>query len=373
MEANKTVLILALFYRSSHFSRTDAFSRFLVVWKHGPTEPRCEREAAADMRAVWYEGGGPAAEVLRIGELEAPQPGEGEVRVKVAYSSVNPFDIKKRVHGAELAYWDRVVPHVDGSGEIESVGGGVSESRVGERVWLFGAQVGQAMGSCAEYCVLPEWKAVALPEAVSLQHGACLPVPVVTALESLSVVDSLAGRSVLVAGGAGRVGACSVQIASAAGARVIATASSGKCTGVESLGAERCFDYRDPELHSQLHECVGKRGFDLVVESRFGGNAELNSRVLARGGTISAYGVDDAPTPEIPARRLMMKNANCRFLGIFVLSRKRLSTLFEQVNRVAVAPGFEFRIGAEVSLDEVATLHQRVEGGAVPGAALIRI
>ncbi len=149
------------------------------------------------MRAVWYEGGGPAAEVLQIGELEPPQPGEGEVRVKVAYSSVNPFDIKKRVHGAELAYWDRVVPHVDGSGEIESVGGGVSESRVGERVWLFG--------------------------------------------------------------------------------------------------------------------------------------------------------------------------------GIFVLSRKRLSTLFEQVNRVAVAPGFEFRIGAEISLDEVATLHQRVEGGAVPGAALIRI
>ena len=68
----------------------------------------------------------------------------------------------------------------------------------------------------------------------------------------------------------------------------------------------------------------------------------------------------------------MMKNANCRFVGIFVLSRKRLSTLFEQVNRVAVAPEFEFRIGAEVSLDEVATLHQRVEDGAVSGAALIR-
>jgi NADPH:quinone reductase-like Zn-dependent oxidoreductase len=85
------------------------------------------------MRAVWYESGGPAAEVLQIGELEAPQPGEGEVRVKIAYSSVNHFDIKKRVHGAELANWDRVVPHVDGSGEIESVGSGVSESRVGER------------------------------------------------------------------------------------------------------------------------------------------------------------------------------------------------------------------------------------------------
>ena len=155
---------------------------------------------------------------MQIGELEAPQPGEGEVRAKIAYSSVHPFDIKKRVHGAELAKWDRVVPHADGSGEIESVGSGVSESRVGERVWLFGAQVGQAMGSCADYCVLPEWKAVALPEAVSLQHGACLPIPVVTSLESLSVVDSLAGKSVLVAGGAGRVGACSVQIASAAGA-----------------------------------------------------------------------------------------------------------------------------------------------------------
>ena len=334
---------------------------------------RYKRDGAADMRAAWYESGGPATEVLQIGDLEAPQPGEGEVRVKIAYSSVHHHDIKKRVHGAELANWSRIVPHVDGSGEIESVGSGVSESRVGERVWLFGAQVGQAMGSCAEYCVLPEWKAVALPEAVSLQHGACLAAPVVTALESLSVVDSLADKRVLVAGGAGRVGACSVQIANAAGASVIATASSEKCTEVESLGAERCFDYRDPELQSQLRECAGKRGFDLVVESRFGSNAGLNSRVLARGGTISAYGVDDAPTPEIPARRLMMKNASCRFVGIFVLSRKRLATLFEQVNRVAVAPGFEFRVGAEVSLDEVAMLHQRVEDGAVPGAALIRI
>jgi NADPH2:quinone reductase len=325
------------------------------------------------MKAIWYEKGGVADDVLHLDELETPEPGEGEVRVKIAYSAVNPFDIKKRVHGRELATWDRIIPHADGSGEIDKLGAGVPERRIGESVWLFGAQFGQARGTCAHYCVLPAWKAVTLPAEVSLEHGACLGIPVVTALESLSASEPIEGKTVMVAGGAGRVGAYAVQIAKRLGAKVIATASKEKCPAVEHLGAERCFDYGDPGLQSNLRDSAGKNGFDLIVEPRFASNVGLNAAIVSRKGVIAAYGVDDDPAPAIPVVQLVMKNASCRFVGIFGLSRSRLVSLFERTNELIAEDGLQHRIGLEMPLEQVAQAHQQVENGSVSGAALIRI
>jgi len=325
------------------------------------------------MKAIWYEKGGAAEDVLQPGEMATPEPGEGEVRVKIAYSAINPFDIKKRVHGRELATWDRIIPHADGSGDIDEVGAGVPERRIGERVWLFGAQFGQARGTCAQYCVVPAWKAVTLPAKVSLEHGACLGIPVVTALESLSASEPLEGKTVMVAGGAGRVGAYAVQIATLSGANVIATASKGKVPTVEKLGARRCFDYRDSELRSILRDSAGKKGFDLVVEPRFASNIALDAAIISRKGVIAAYGVDDDPSPAIPVVQLVMKNASCRFVGIFGLSRSDLVSLFERANELVADGGLEHRIGLEVPLTQVAQAHQQVEDGSVSGAALIRI
>ncbi len=325
------------------------------------------------MRAVWYECGGAAQEVLQLGKADMTEPGEGEVRVKIAYSAVNPFDIKKRVNGRDLANWKRVIPHADGSGEIDKVGPAVAQQRIGERVWLFGAQFGQPHGSCAEYCVVPSWKAVALPDGVSLEHGACLGIPVVTALESLSAAGSLEGKSVLVAGGAGRVGAYAVQIARLQGARVFATASKSKCVDVQKLGAEACFDYKASQLESRLRESGGKRGFDLVVESRFASNIAMNARLLARKGVIASYGVDDDPAPAIPVVQLVMMNASCRFVGIFGLSRKNLQALFEQINQLAGDGKLQHRVGLEAPLAQTAEVHQKVQDGTVAGVALINV
>ncbi|UCH47097.1 MAG: NADPH:quinone reductase [Betaproteobacteria bacterium] len=325
------------------------------------------------MRAVWYECGGVAQDVLQLGEADVPEPGEGEVRVKVAYSAVNPFDVKKRVNGRDLAHCKRVIPHVDGSGEIDKVGAGVEKQRIGERVWLFGAQFGQPHGSCAEYCVVPSWKAVALPDGVALEHGACLGIPVVTALESLSAAGPLEGKSVLVAGGAGRVGAYAVQIARLHGARVIATASKSKCADVEQLGAEACIDYKASHLESRLRESGGKRGYDLVVESRFASNIALNARILACKGVIATYGVDDDPAPAIPVVQLVMMNASCRFVGIFGLSRKNLQSHFERINQLAGDGKLQHRVGLEAPLAEIVKAHQEVQEGKVAGAALIKV
>ena len=325
------------------------------------------------MRAVWYERGGPAAEVLQYGTMDAPEPGAGEVRVKMAWSAVNPHDTKKRADGREVQDRGRIIPHSDGSGEIDRVGEGVPQQRVGEPVWLFGAQVGQAGGTCAEYCVVPAWKAVALTHGMTLKQGACLGIPAVTAVTALNAVGSVANKRVLVAGGAGRVGAYAVQFACLSGAQVTATASAKDCAMVEQAGALRCFDYTDPELVEKLRDASGKQGYDLIIEPRFGSNIELDARVMSRNGLIAGYGFDDNPLPAVPARQLLMRNATCRFIGIFGLNRQEQETAIRQVGVLLTRGKVEHRVGMEAVLADAASAHQRIEAGSSPGAALISI
>lgn len=325
------------------------------------------------MKVIWYECGGPAVKVLQFGAMDTPEPGAGEVRVRMAWSAVNPHDVKKRMNRSETGTLGRIIPHSDGSGEIDKVGEGVSPRRVGEQVWLFGAQVGQASGTCAQYCVVPEWKAVALGEGMSLRDGACLGIPAVTAVTALNAAGTVAQKKVLVAGGAGRVGAYAVQFARLTGAQVTATASAKDRAMVEQMGAKRCFDYADPELAAKLREDSGKKGYDLIVEPRFGGNVELDARVLSRNGVIAGYGFDDDLSPAVPAMQLVMRNAVCRFIGIFALSQEEQDATLSQVSELLTRGSVQHRVGMEVGLADAAIAHQRIEAGHLPGAALISV
>jgi len=325
------------------------------------------------MQAIWYERGGPAAEALQSGTMDMPEPGAGEVRVRMVWSAVNPHDVKKRLDGRETGTLGRIIPHSDGSGEIDQVGEGVPAQRIGEQVWLFAAQVGQASGTCAQYCVVPAWKAVRLPEQVSLREGACLGIPAVTAVTALIAGGAVAQKRVLVAGGAGRVGAYAVQFAKLSGAQVTATAAAKDRAMVEQMGAVRCFDYTDSELAAQLRDDTGKKGYDLIIESRFGGNIELDARILSRNGVIAAYGFDDNLSPAVPAMQLVMRNAVCRFIGIFALSREQQEATLRQVGELLNRGGVQHRVGMEVGLADTASAHQRIEAGRLSGAALISI
>jgi NADPH:quinone reductase len=126
------------------------------------------------MRAAWYERGGPAGEVLTVGDMEEPRPEAGEVLVRVRASGVNPGEVKKRSDwmGYGIGY-PRVIPHSDGAGTIKGVGEGVSPSRVGQRVWVWGAQSGRPFGTAAQYVALPSERAVHLPDGVGFEVGAC--------------------------------------------------------------------------------------------------------------------------------------------------------------------------------------------------------
>src|SRR4029450_3263905 len=130
------------------------------------------------MRAAIYERTGPAREVLRIVDVETPRPGAGEVRVKISCSGVNPSDVKTRagLRSAALPV-PRIIPHRDRSE-------GVPRARIGQRVWTWNAAWGRPFGTAAQYVVLPEQQAVALPASTAFEEGACLGIPAVTAVHA---------------------------------------------------------------------------------------------------------------------------------------------------------------------------------------------
>src|SRR5699024_5712173 len=185
------------------------------------------------MKAIIYSDyGGP--EVLRLVDRELPEPGPGEVRVRIAVSGVNPTDWKTRAGGMGPLQFPEITPHLDGSGVIDAVGDGVDQARIGQRVWLFMAAAGRPTGTAAEFTVIPAAQAVPLPEATGFDVGAALGVPALTAHRALTVAEdgpnrlrpgTLEGKTVLVAGGAGAVGHAAVQLARWAGATVISTIS----------------------------------------------------------------------------------------------------------------------------------------------------
>jgi len=215
----------------------------------------------------------------------------------------------------------------------------------------------------------------AAPETkgVTVKQAACLGIPAVTAAVALNAAGSVANKRVLVAGGAGRVGAYAVQFARLSGAQVTSTASAKDCAMVEQLGALRCFDYTDPELVEKLRDDTGKKGYDLIIEPRFGSNIELDARVVSRNGVIAGYGFDDNPSPAVPVRQLLMRNAMCRFIGIFGLSQQEQEAAIRQVGELLAQGNVAHRVGTEVELADAASAHQNIEFGRCSGVALISI
>ncbi len=204
------------------------------------------------MRAAYYERNGTARGVLRVGDIETPRAGPGEVRVKLAASGVNPSDVKSRQGSTRKIAFPRVIPHSDGAGVIDEVGDGVPPSRVGQRVWVWNGQWKRAFGTAAEHIVLPAAQAVELPDNTSFEAGACLGIPAMTAIHAVALASAQGGSaraqrgmSLLVSGGAGAVSQYVIQFAKAKGAKVITTISSPqKAKAAEEAGADHAIDYK---------------------------------------------------------------------------------------------------------------------------------
>jgi NADPH2:quinone reductase len=339
------------------------------------------------VRAVVYsETGGP--EVLRLVERGVPEPGAGEVRVRVSVSGVNPTDWKARGgrgRGGKPPF-PEVVPNQDGAGTIDAVGAGVDASRVGERVWLWEAAWERPGGTAQEYVVLPERQAVPLPDAASFDLGASLGIPALTAHRCLTVgpggparlkPGALGSRTVLVAGGAGAVGHAAIQLARWAGARVIATVSSAsKAELARAAGADDVVDYRSGDAAAEISR-LAPDGVSDVVEVAPTANAALDAAVLAPNGTVAAYANERGGDVELPVRELMTRNVRYQFVLVYTVPAEAKDDAVADV-AAAVAEG-GLSVGEDAglplhrySLEQTAEAHAAVEGGAV-GKVLVDV
>lgn len=326
------------------------------------------------MKAYWYDEAGDAQAVLTSGEMEKPTPGADQVRVRVAYSAVNPFDTKKRVGGGDVQKFGRVIPNCDGSGIIDQVGAGVDQGRIGQKVWIFGAQVFQPFGTAAEYCVVPARHAVPLPENVSLLEGATLGTPAVTAHRAVFCAGDVLGKTLYIAGATGRVGSYALQFAKRAGARVIAaTGSTDQVASLKDRGADGVVNYRDPDRAGQVMALSGGRGVDHIVESSFGANMDFDAAILAPHGSLGVFGIDDVGSHTTPHIPLLLKNAQLHYIAIYFLNADIQQATFAHINDLLKAGRIDHHIGNVYAFDGLKDAHEAVQEGAISGAAVVTV
>lgn len=323
------------------------------------------------MKAAWYEQQGSAREVLVVGELPEPVPGEGEVRIRIAASGINPGDVKKRqdAFGYGMPF-PKVIPHSDGAGVIDRVGPGIPADRVGERVWCYGAQSYRPFGTAAESVIVPSRLAIPLPEHVSFAQGACLGIPAITAHRAVHIAGAVEGCTVLINGGGGAVADCAIALARHAGARVLVTArSAAGAASALRAGAHEVVrtDIDDREALVAKVRAAQPRH---VVEVDLAANIVFDEQVLPVGGTIATY-ASSAPSPAIPFWLLVFKNIALHFLGSddFPVAAKDAAAL--AVNAALVNGWSGFPIAHRLPLEAIADAHEFVEQGRLDGRVVL--
>lgn len=316
------------------------------------------------MKAAWYEKQGPANKVLVVGEMPDPQPDRGEVRIRISASGINPGDLKKRqdTFGVGMSF-PRVIPHNDGAGIIDQVGEGVPGSRVGERVWCFGAQSYRPFGTAAEYAVVPSRNAVSLPLIVSFEQGACLGTPGITAHRAVHIAGPVDGRTVLVQGGAGAVGLCAVVLARQARARVIATVRSERDDFIAKQGGAHEVVRTDKIPADKVFErlrSLAPDGVDHIIEVAFDANIVTDEKLLAMGGSLVTYATGD-PQPPIPFWPLVFKNVRVFFLGSDDFPTEAKTKAAAELNEALDGEWPGFQVIERFPLNSIAEAHEFLE------------
>ncbi|MFQ6004563.1 MAG: NADPH:quinone reductase [Woeseia sp.] len=326
------------------------------------------------MKASWYEGFGPAADVLVVGEQPAPEPQAGEVLVRLMTSGINPSDVKKRA-GAfpELLDDGLVIPHSDGAGVIAAVGEGVSDREIGERVWVYQAQYGRRFGTAAEFVAVDSCRVPPLPENTSFEVGACLGIPAMTAHRCVFADGPVDGQTLLVTGGAGRVGHYAIQWASQAAARVVATAS---CPEDEQAcveaGAMAVVNHRRPGWCNEVLHLNEQSKVDRVIDVQFGANLGEVLNLIRIGGTIATYSSTEVPEPRLPFLKMMFMDLTVRFVNVYAMPEVAKQDAISDIDKRLQAGQLRHRVTHVLPLDDVAQAHEIIERGNCRGCVVIK-
>jgi len=325
------------------------------------------------MRAAYYEKNGSARDVLRVAEVETPQPGPGEVRIKLKTSGVNPSDVKAREGRTRKLSYPRVIPHSDGAGEIDMIGDGVPAARKGERVWVWNGQWKRPSGTCAEYIVLPSALAPPLPAGASYEAGACLGIPAMTAYHAVAVANVGKGSTVLITGGAGGVGHYAIQFAKARGATVLTTVSSeAKAALARQAGADHTIDYKRENVGERVMALTGTTGVDAVVEMDLAANAKFYSNWLRPRGHVVVYGTGSAETA-IPAQLLLVNAMKLAFVYVYELTAQEREAVVSAINRMLESKTLINNVALSLPLDDIVAAHEAVEGGKIMGNVVVTL
>jgi NADPH2:quinone reductase len=322
------------------------------------------------MRAAVYDSRGDAREVLRVTEVDQPEPGPGQVRVRVHVSGVNPTDWKSRAGATPRPIDGFQIPNQDGAGVIDAVGNGVDAGRVGERVWVWMAAAGQRWGTAAEWTVVPAERAVRLPEGVSFELAAALGVPAMTAHRCLFADGPVDGKNVLVAGGAGAVGHFAIELAKWAGARVVSTVSGPQKTDLAArAGADLVVNYTEPGAAGKIAAVTPK--MDRIVEVALGANLELDLALSGPDTVVVTYAAD-GEDPVLPVRACMTANVTLRFVLLYGVPVAALLQAATDITSALEQGALTALPVHRFPLEQVADAHDAVQQRAV-GKVLIDV
>lgn len=326
------------------------------------------------MKTASYSAKGTAQDVLEILDQPMPEPGTGEVLIKLHYSGINPSDVKMRAGlslGGMAMPFERVIPHSDGAGEIVSVGEGVTGFNAGDRVFVFNAGFKRAHGTAAEYLTIPAIQTCPLPDATSMTHGACLGIPAMTAVHAMTRAQSLEGKRVLISSGGGGVGRYCIEVARAMGAKTIITTASSALSQetAQKAGADLILDYKSTTLADDIMDHCG--GIDHAVEAEFGANIETLAKVMTEGGSITAYGSALNKTPEMPFYDFMFKNIMLHMVLVYLLDDATRQSDLAVMTKLLETGAITENIAKVFPLNDIAAAHEMVEGAQKSGSVLL--
>jgi NADPH:quinone reductase len=327
--------------------------------------------AASDtMLAARYPTAGSDQGTLSVTEMPRPAPACGEVLVRVRVSGVNPTDWKSRISAGNASVAEQIVPNQDGAGEVVAVGDGVDRARVGERVWLWEGQWQRAQGTAAQWIAVPSRQAVALPPEISLELGAGLGIPAITAHRCLFPDGSLSGAKILVHGGAGAVGHAAIELGRWHGAHVATTVSSEeKAELARAAGAELVINYRSEPVGERVRAWAPE-GVARVVEVNLPANLSLDTEVLASGGVVSCYTTPDRAVDL--SRSLMVLGARIAFVLVYTVPLEAKLAAVADISQ-ALQDGYLTALPAHhFTLQQIAAAHDAVEQGAI-GKVLVEL
>ena len=315
------------------------------------------------MLAAWYNNFGTAENVLETGEFAEPNPGKGEVKIKIYSSGVNPSDTKKRAgSNPDILDDGPVIPHSDGAGEIVDVSDEKLRHRIGEKVWVYESQHNRRLGTAAEFICLPSHNAVRLPDGVSYDTGAMLGIPAMTAHRCVYNSEDIKERYVLITGGAGRVGYYCIQWAKKAGAIVIATSSNSEGEQeCKKAGADIILGHPSETFKEEILDLTKGQKIEKIIDGDFGNNINYLLSVIKPNSSISTYASMTEKTPVIPFYKMMNLNVQMKMVFVYDMPSKAKESAISDITKALKENKLLNRLHESYNLKDISQAHQRIE------------